>query len=165
MEKVFEADIECKSCKGTGVYVGMGERDGAAVVCSTCKGTGKQHYVVKYTLFTKRKIRDDVKRVYKRGYGYCLAPKLIDFKRIGPVDMTKEGVSYEEFLNGEMPEHIKALACPMLADQGMVHGTELYEKKCHIFIGAGDSIVQCPCYGQRAECWEMFDKEKGNADR
>lgn len=31
--------IECQACKGTGLYKGMAERDGAAVVCSHCHGT------------------------------------------------------------------------------------------------------------------------------
>ena len=40
-EHVIEFDCECESCKGTGLYVGMAEREGSAVVCHTCKGTGK----------------------------------------------------------------------------------------------------------------------------
>jgi len=30
----------CKSCSGTGLYSGMGERTGYAVVCLYCKGRG-----------------------------------------------------------------------------------------------------------------------------
>jgi len=38
---ILEGECECSACKGTGLYVGMAEREGAAVVCSRCKGTGK----------------------------------------------------------------------------------------------------------------------------
>lgn len=40
-EHIIKIECECNACKGTGLYVGMAERDGAAVVCYTCKGTGK----------------------------------------------------------------------------------------------------------------------------
>ena len=36
--------IECQACGGTGLYKGMAERDGAAVVCSCCNGTGKTEF-------------------------------------------------------------------------------------------------------------------------
>ena len=39
MHHVIDYDQQCKSCKGTGLYAGVGERDGFAVVCHTCKGT------------------------------------------------------------------------------------------------------------------------------
>ncbi len=54
--KKIELDIECQSCNGTGVYRGMGERDGASVVCFTCDGTGCFKYKFEYTLFKERKI-------------------------------------------------------------------------------------------------------------
>jgi len=44
MEKI-EMDIECPSCNGTGLYCGMGEKEGVAVVCCKCQGSGKYHYV------------------------------------------------------------------------------------------------------------------------
>lgn len=96
-------DIECQSCNGTGVYTGIGERDGACVICTKCNGTGKYMYTFQYNDFTRRKVRKDVKRVFIKGYGYCVGTKPITLDNGVFVDFSKEGVSYEEFLNGKMP--------------------------------------------------------------
>ena len=156
-EKTIEMDIECQSCNGTGVYVGMGERDGAAVVCRRCSGTGKFKYSFTYKDFTGLKKREDVTRVYLDGYGYCLAPKKIDFDKVGWVDLTKEGVSYEEFLEGKRPEHIRTFGCPMLCDQGACHRLEGFQDKAGCDC-LGMRIVNCPKYSNRSRCWDIFDE-------
>ncbi|GAH55007.1 unnamed protein product, partial [marine sediment metagenome] len=46
MEHTIEYDCECNDCKGTGLYTGMAEGDGFAVVCHACNGTGKRHEVI-----------------------------------------------------------------------------------------------------------------------
>jgi len=107
--------------EGSGVYVGMGERGEAAVVCYNCNGSGKYNYKFEYNEFPGLKKKKNVKRVYKDGYGYVISPEVIDFKDIGEIDMSKEGVSYEDFVKGIKPDHIKNLACPMIADQGGCH--------------------------------------------
>ncbi len=56
-KKSFEYECECGACDGTGLYVGMGERDGAAVVCSRCGGTGKQTNKIEYKTFDGKKER------------------------------------------------------------------------------------------------------------
>ena len=94
----IERIVQCKSCSGSGVYVGMCERDGAAVVCHVCEGTGKCNYKFEYQEFTGRKKREDVTRVYKQGYGFVIAPAKINFSRNGKIDMEEEGVSYDDFL-------------------------------------------------------------------
>ena len=40
MKKVVEFDEQCMACGGTGLYVGMAECDGAAVVCTNAKVLG-----------------------------------------------------------------------------------------------------------------------------
>lgn len=157
--KKIELDIQCKECKGTGVYIGMGERDGAAVVCHRCDGTGKYHYAFEYKDFGGRIKRRGVKRVYKSGYGYCLAPKKIKFQRVGEIDLAQEGVSYDEFWEGKHPQHIRKMACPMLADQGACHEMKGFTATCGCC--AGRLITECPQYADRARCWERFDKAAG----
>ena len=157
-EKVIEMDIECQACNGTGVFTGMGERDGAAVMCYRCDGTGQSHYKFTYKEFTGRQKRKDIKRVYLTGYGYCVSPKPIDYDRIGFVDMSKEGVSYEEFLEGKNPKHIRKMACPLLADQGKVHDLKLYDDRCSDHCGYGN-ISSCDLYPDKNTCWDIFDKE------
>lgn len=160
--KTIEMEIQCKSCDGTGVYVGMCERGGAAVVCKTCKGTGKQHFKFEYEEFTGLKSRDDVIRVYADSYGYYIAPKDVSFgAAIGKIDLRKEGVSYADFKNGVMPEHIKTLVCPMLADQGACHDIKGFVNMCEKLHGGclwGVSLAKCKNQPNKADCWERFNQ-------
>jgi len=158
--KKIDLMIECQECGGTVVYQGMGERDGAAVVCTTCNGTGKEHYVFEYNEFSKRKERKDVKRVYRSGYGYCIAPKPITLSNGTFVDFSKEGVSYQEFLDGKYPDHIKRIACPMIADQSKCHGIKGFTDRCNELNGGWLSYIpECNCK-EKMKCWELF--ENGN---
>lgn len=157
----IELYIECRSCNGTGVYIGMAERDGAAVVCRTCKGAGKEHFVLEYTEFTGRKLREDVKRVYLSGHGYVIAPRQLDVDGIGRVDLGAEGVSYDEFLSGKLPTHIKALGCPMMADQLACHAVKGFTDKCHYLNGGWLSYIpRCANRANMAECWGRFEEAR-----
>jgi hypothetical protein len=158
----MEIIIECRSCRGSGVYVGADERDGAAVVCPTCKGKGFTTF--KYNEFNGLKQRDDVTRVYLSGYGYVIAPKTIRYD-LGVVDMLKEGVSYEEWLNGKMPEHIRKLACPMLADQDACHRIKGFSDECgemHGKLFLGIPIDKCSYQPNKDLCWKRFDSQSNN---
>ena len=53
----------CKSCKGTGVYKGMGEIKNVGVVCSRCKGTGCNE--IEYEPFTKKERKADIKKIFE----------------------------------------------------------------------------------------------------
>ena len=75
MKHTIEFDQKCKSCKGTGLYVGMGERDGAAVVCHRCDGTGKYHFKHEYEDFDGRLKRENIKRVYAANVGRNCNPQ------------------------------------------------------------------------------------------
>jgi len=86
---IFEVDRICPSCKGTGLYVGMAERDGAAVVCRTCKGTGCEHFKVTYEPFVARKPRTDVKRVYRTNPGIVIGES-----RRGDISLADFGRAY-----------------------------------------------------------------------
>ena len=56
-----EIKIECGSCGGTGLYCGMCEPKGEAVVCLDCVGRG--WYMVGGKQFTGRKKKHGVKRI------------------------------------------------------------------------------------------------------
>lgn len=81
---------ECSGCSATGVYQGMCEGPGIAVVCLLCKGTGQTKMT--YKPFVKRKVRKGVKIVH-RSAGTFIA---------GPIGPTGEGIPYSEFLKGKM---------------------------------------------------------------
>lgn len=86
----------CHSCGGTGLYKGLCEPQGCAVVCVKCNGSGETDQTNPYGKsipFTGRVIRTDIQRVY-RGGGTMI------FFGAGPKG---NGISYQEFLNGTMP--------------------------------------------------------------
>jgi len=162
--KKIEMVIECPACEGSGVYNGIGEGDGLAVICYKCNGSGAYKYHYSYNEFTGRKIKEGILRVYKQGYGYKLGLGTINFDMVGEVDMTSEGVSYQEFLDGKEPEHIKKLACPMLADQGACHSIKGFIDECGRLHGSmllGIRLTQCNYYPRKAKCWKRFKKLKG----
>jgi len=147
--------IECPSCNGTGVYSGIGEDKGVAVICHTCKGEG--HTTYSYTEFTGRKVDDSIKRVYLSGYGYKIGLGTINFNGIGKIDMYKEGVSYQDFLKGDRPKHIETLVCPMLADQGNCHDKEGFTTECNILNdGWISNITKCKMQPNKAESLGAF---------
>ena len=82
---------QCGSCGGTGLYCGIAEPEGVAVVCLTCKGTGYRELV--YTPFTSRWRRTDVQTVQLSRGSFILS--------CGP---TGRSITYEQFIGGEMPE-------------------------------------------------------------
>lgn len=84
-------NAECRSCRGTGVYSGMCEAKGEAVVCVTCSGTGCER--IGYRPFVGRKRRRGIKTV-RKSRGTLIAVGA------GPHG---EAVTYKEFLEGKLP--------------------------------------------------------------
>lgn len=149
----IEFDEKCKSCGGTGLYVGMAERDGVAVVCHTCKGTGKHHFVYEYEEFAGRIFNEDVKRVVKTNPGIGLGEINGDITWVG-------GMTYEEWLEGnkfivgmEMRQH----TCPCWWYQSADYKNKPNWNEC----GWG-SFSSCKNFSNKQKCWERWDKEFGD---
>lgn len=155
--KTISLKIECPACQGTGLYIGMAERNGAAIVCHQCKGSGCYHYQYSYKLFTKRKIRNDVKRVFGNSCGYIHSAEdvVADGKTI---KFSKGGASYQEWLNGKEPEPLKELYCP-LQWSGQRWHSPLHCKDNFW----GGYISECPKRCDMAKCWELYEKENAEA--
>lgn len=81
---------KCESCRGTGLYRGMAEPKGVAVVCINCKGTGCRE--IKYEPFVRREPRNDVQTVRLSRDSFILS--------CGPVG---NAITYDEFQQGKMP--------------------------------------------------------------
>lgn len=82
---------ECGDCGGTGLYSGMCEKEGTAVVCLRCGGTGCEE--IRFTPFERRKGRRGIHTVsLSRG----------SFIATG-VGATGRSISYQEFQSGKMP--------------------------------------------------------------
>ena len=154
---VFEADIECTYCKGTGIYKGMAERGEAGVVCYGCKGTGMLHVKHEYTKFTSRVIREDIKRVYKTAGGYGIR----DTDYMSPEGVTikfsEGGTSYKDWLEGKKPRPIRDLHCPLQHyEQGTDEGEWLKDHGPCSRLGLGGMISTC-AKKNREECWRFVD--------
>mgnify|MGYP001157472096 FL=1 len=143
--------IECPKCGGTGLYQGICERDGAAVVCYACKGSGAVTF--SYNEFTGRKRRNNVRRVYESGGGYVISAEDKTLDNGETIRFSQFGCGYEEWLAGCPPLPIKDLYCPnLLCHDNLVEGCE----DCRV----GSYIYECPHYANRAACWEQYEKAK-----
>lgn len=144
---------ECSECGGTGIYVGLAERDGAGIVCRKCGGTGFVEHM--YHPFIGRRPRTDIKRVYQVNPGVV----------IGETDtLTLEsfgGVDYEVWVkDGEKAfkpgTEIRRFCCP-------AWWAQLTGKRepnwCPIL--AGESFKSCMKFSNKAKCWERYDELGG----
>jgi hypothetical protein len=148
--EIFEVDIECQSCGGTGLYVGMAERDGAAVVCCRCKGSGKFHHKFTYTPFVSRVKRKDVRRVFGNGCGYVHSADNVVMEDKTQINFTQAGASYDEWLNGKKPIPLKTLYCPLQ------WSSQRWSHKGCPNIGC---ITSCPSRCNMDKCWKLYDEE------
>jgi hypothetical protein len=89
----MKVKTECGACRGTGLYRGIAEPKGVAVVCLRCRGTGCEE--LEYVPFTERKRRDDVQTVRQSRGSFILS--------CGPVG---DSVTYAEFIAGKMPKAV-----------------------------------------------------------
>lgn len=152
--KVIEFDEKCKSCEGTGLYIGVAERDGSAVVCLTCKGTGCHHYKYEYEDFTGRSGRPNVKRVYEVNPGICIGEgnvhKLTDFG----------GIPYDAWLRGEKftkGTENRKFTCPAWWFQSANYKEKPHWDECDIF----GLFSRCEHFHSKEKCWKRFDIETG----
>ena len=150
----IEYDCECSTCKGTGLYAGMAESDGAAVVCSRCGGTGARHIVNEYAPFTGKKITPDIKRVYRVnpgiGIGEGSGCKLEDFGGM-PVDLWKAGYDFPD--GSEDRLH----TCPAWFYQCANDKRKPSWRECAF----GMRFYDCEHFGSKSHCWAKWDKEYG----
>ena len=139
----------CRACKATGLYVGMAERNGAAVVCRECKGTGKQNIVFEWDDFDgKQDPPDGVTRVYATSAGIVSAP-----------DVVPGGVSVAEWktnpksvhrIGAEMREH----TCPEWWYQSANYALKPDWNECRL-VG---QFSKCSHFANKSECWRRFDR-------
>ena len=147
-----QIEVQCGSCNGTGLYAGMGERDGAYVICCKCKGTGKSF--INYTPFvSKRPCPPNAKWVYATNPGI-----LVDCN--GAV---QGGVSIESWeTDNDSPKQIgkemRSHTCPAWWYQSANYKLKPAWDEC---IGCG-SFTSCKHFQMKSLCWERWDKENAN---
>lgn len=153
--KIIEFDEECSSCKGTGLYAGMAEKDGFAVVCHTCNGTGKHHFKHTYNEFTGRKEKQGIKRVLETNPGICVGIGTTEEGEILTIE-SFGGIPYKEWAAGlSFPKgsEMRKYVCPAWWYQCANYKQKPEWKDC---IGMG-SFSSCKCFKTKEKCWERFD--------
>lgn len=83
-------DAECSSCSGTGLYCGMCEAKGTAVICCKCGGTGCEK--ISFTPFSRRKGKQGINTVSWSGGTFILSAGAVG-----------NAISYREFESGKLP--------------------------------------------------------------
>ena len=150
----FEA--ACAACKATGLYVGMAERDGAAVVCSACKGTGQRTLVVEYDDFEGRKARTGITRVFEAnpgigiGQGHTKAGQEFQLEDFG-------GQSYADWWGGQpfpSGSEMRQFTCPAWWYQ-----TADYARKPKWDECCFGTFSHCRHFVAKDQCWQRWDRE------
>jgi len=155
---VIEYDAKCKACNGSDLYVGMAERDGAAVVCQRCDGTGEVHHVIKYEDFEGKSKRRGVKRVYEVNPGIGIGTG--ETKKHGKFTLEDfGGMSYKDWLDGKPfppKSEMRKFTCPAWWYQSAD-----YDKKPNWCTGRlGCVFSECEEFENKEKCWERFDGKK-----
>jgi hypothetical protein len=154
MKHIFEIDEKCTACKGTGLFQGMGERSGVAVVCHTCHGTGCFHYTHTYEDFVEREVRSEIKRVIQTNPGICVGEgggyTLPDFG----------GMTYEEWATGKpfvSGMEMRKFTCPCWWYQSTDSKKSPSWDECRF----GRTFSHCDHFADKDQCWARWDKEFG----
>ncbi len=152
----LEYDAMCEHCKGTGLYSGMAEGPGAAVVCKVCGGEGSVHRIVKWELPPKEKIRRaDIERVYQTNPGIGIGKtedlSLDDFG----------GMPYDDWYAGKpFPprSEMRRFTCPKWWLQSCGENRDL--PFCDLsfcdFV-TGGLFPRCRRFKKKADCWKKYD--------
>lgn len=137
----------CRSCGGSGIYVGLGERDGAGVVCHTCKGV-------------PRSAREGITRVFlynpgiligvDNAKGLTLGLKLCDFGGM-PIE---DWLALRPFVVGT---EMRQFSCPAWYYQAV---NEKLRPRWHECAGTG-TFSKCSSFGDKAQCWARWDDQFG----
>lgn len=144
----IEFDEKCKACEGTGLYRGMAERDGYAVVCRKCNGTGKFHFVHDYEEFSERVTRPNVHTVIEMNPGFCVGGTQINFG----------GMPYEDWKSGDpfpAKSEMREQVCPQWWYQSADYDKMPRWPECNGYGG----FSKCPHFKNKEECWKRFDAE------
>ena len=155
---VWDRKAQCRDCGGTGLYVGLAERDGAAIVCPTCKGTGCRTIRVEWEDFDGREIRQGVDRVFEVNPGICIGAGVerhdYDLADFG-------GMDYEDWENGDpfpRGSENRRFTCPAWWYQSADYKKKPKWDECRW----GGTFSSCPHFHAKDACWSRWDKEFGH---
>ena len=148
--RTIEYDAECPSCKGTGLYVGLAERDGCAVVCHTCKGTGCKKVKIEYRPFTQRRFRENILWVYEINPGIVVGKPFAEYGGMDAFHWS-EGRPFKAGM-----ENRKCI-CPAWWYQSADYERKPKWPEC-LSVGM---FSKCNWFICKEECWAKWDAENG----
>jgi hypothetical protein len=158
---IIEYDCICESCKGTGLYKGIAERDKFAVVCYRCNGTGCFHGKVEYDDFKKRLIHEDVEQVLEVNVGIVAG-----VGKNGEYNLDSfGGMRYKDWLDGKPfppKSEMRAFVCPAWWYQSANY--VLKPDWCHEYDFCFGSFSSCPRFQNKELCWQRFDSENAETN-
>ena len=148
----------CKACGGTGLYSGMAEAKGCAVICNMCNGSG-----FGINASGERKSVNGIRRIFAHSAGFGHAPtgKYKNEKTGKWFNFEDGGCTYQEWLHGAKPQPVKGLYCPYLwtrQDLQTKDKNGLYKNHCSKHLSFG-SITDCKQYPKMHECWDIFENK------
>ena len=156
MSNKLEFDQMCKACGGTGVFQGMAEHSGVAVVCYVCKGTGVVHRIIEYeSPLTRRVVKPNVKRVYQWNAGICIE----EDESQGLTLESFGGISYQDWLDGK-PFPPKSENRNHVCPRWWYQGVEPYYSMDWCVTKYSDNFSSCRLFCDKHLCWERFDKDR-----
>ncbi len=140
---------ECKSCQGTGLFVGYAEKNGAAVICYKCKGTGCENFEKEFYTFISQKEKDNITHVYATNPGIRLDPETIE-----------GGVTLKEWNNNassvfDPGNEIRNATCPAWWYQSSNYKLKPNWKECNTV----NRFPDCRKFNMKEKCWEKWDAE------
>jgi hypothetical protein len=150
---VIEWVQECNDCKGTGLYAGVGEKGGAAVVCYRCDGTGRLERRVEYSEFTGRKKHPKARHVYYRNPGVCVDAGVVVPGGV-PVEEWERDPESPRRHGAEMRQHV----CPAWWYQTVDYDRKPKWDRC-IGIGAFHDCKHHQTPERLVACWARWDEE------
>ena len=142
--------VRCEACQGTGLYAGMGERDGFAVVCRKCKGSGQM--LIHYLPFRGREARPGTLRVIEFNPGVVVGGR--DRERFG-------GILYEDWnKGGAFPagSEMREFSCPAWWYQSVDCKRKPEWSGCLSIMGR--EFRYCATFPDKAQCWLRWDAEQ-----
>ena len=153
----FDCRALCETCSGTGLYAGIAERDGFAVVCRSCDGKGWRNRVFEYDdpLATRPRRNGVVRVLYMNPGIICGVGKAgkLTYESYG-------GMPYDDWLAGHPfppKSEMREFTCPNWWYQNVDCGLKPEWTECH--EGLGFAFSQCLHFKDKAKCWARFDAE------
>ncbi|NIX55325.1 MAG: hypothetical protein GWN14_05175 [candidate division Zixibacteria bacterium] len=143
----------CSMCDGTGLYIGMAEKSGAAIICHNCDGNGEVTFIHKYKeLRGGRVYRYGIRRVFKKNPGILIVEdsryKLEDFG----------GMPYEDWYAGKSfpkQHEMRFVVCPAWWYR------KINWDECNTNL-LGSRYSDCKFFNQKKICWSRWDQERNN---